>query len=77
MFSCGLLDRPCWAELKYARILAVEGSVLELWLLKVQDNWISGIFSLTGWQVWYSDRLTGLVLCQVDRSGTLTDWQVY
>ena len=38
MFSCGLLDRPCWAELRYVRILAGRGRGVELWLLKVQEN---------------------------------------
>ena len=51
MFYCGLLDKSCWAELKYARILALWGRGFELWLLKVQKNWISSIFNLTGWPV--------------------------
>ena len=51
MFSSGSLVRSCWAEVKYDRILAVGGRGFELWLLKVQKNIISSIFSLRGWQV--------------------------
>ena len=53
------------------------GEGFEVWLLRIKKNGVSSILSLTGWQVWYSDRLTGLVLWQVDRSGTLTSWQVW
>ena len=48
MFSSGSLVRSCWAEVKYDRILAVGGRGFELWLLKVQKNIISSIFSLRG-----------------------------
>ena len=51
MFSCGLPARACWAELNYDRILSAGSRGFELWLLKVQKNLISSIFSLTGWQV--------------------------
>ena len=59
-FSYDLLDRSCWAELKYDRILAVWGRGFELWLLKVQKNRISSIFGRISWQVWYSDESIGL-----------------
>ena len=52
MFYCGSLVRSCWTELKYDRILAVGGRGFELWVLKVQENRISSIFSPTSWQVW-------------------------
>ena len=65
MFSCGSPVRSCWAELKYDRILAVVGRGFELWLLKVQENWIPSIFSLTGWQV-----------CREQQSGTAVSSQV-
>ena len=52
MFSCGSPARFCWAEVEYDWILAVGGRDFELWLLKIQKNIISSIFSLKYWQVW-------------------------
>ena len=56
-FFCGLFVRSCWVELKYGNILAFRGRGFELWLLKVQKNWISSISGPTTCLVLPSDHL--------------------
>ena len=48
MFSCGSPVRAWCVEHKYNQILAVWDRGFELWLLSVQKNEISSIFSPTG-----------------------------
>ena len=52
MFSCDLFDIPCSAELKYDRILDVEGRGFTATASQSSENLNTRIFSLAGGQVW-------------------------